>query len=124
MASITTQFYRIISNNPQFIQNGQSGKDDVAYQRNNPQLPVQLPSIYMNGYKKEDDWEEERAGNEDQSSAVDLHRIVCVNKSSLDEPRQAQAQHVEYVGAHDVGHGHVSFPWWPENVKMLDLLEL
>lgn len=110
MASVAAQSYRIISNNPQFIQDGQSGKEDVASQRNDSQPPVQLPSVNMNGYKKEDDGKEECTGNEDQSSAVDLYGVVGVHKGSLDEPRQAQAQHVENIRAHNVGHGHVSFP--------------
>lgn len=35
-ASLTTQSYWIISNNPQFIQDGQSGKKNVAKQGNDP----------------------------------------------------------------------------------------
>lgn len=64
----------------------------------------------MNGYKEEDDGEEQRAGNEDQSGAIDLHGVVGVHEGGLDEPRQAQAQHVKDIGAHDVGHGHVGLP--------------
>lgn len=64
----------------------------------------------MNGYKKEYNGKEERGGNEDQSGTVDLYRVVGVHKGSLDEPRQAQAQHVENIRAHYVGHCHVSFP--------------
>lgn len=114
--SVTAKSYGIIPNYPQLIQDGQSCKDDVADERNDSQLPVQLPSVNVNGYKKEDDGKEERAGNEDQPRAVDLHGVVCVHKGSLDEPGQAQAEHVENIRAHNVGHGHVSFPWWTENM--------
>lgn len=110
MASVAAQSYRIISYNPQFVQDGQSGKKDVASQRHDSQLPVQLPSVNMNSYEKEDDGKEECAGNEDQSGAIDLHGVVGVHKGGLDEPWQAQAQHVENIRAHDVGHRHVSFP--------------
>lgn len=65
----------------------------------------------MNCYKKEDDGKEEGTGNEDQPGAVNLYRIAGVHKGSLDEPGQAQAQHVKNIWAHNVGHGHVSFSW-------------
>lgn len=85
--SVTAQSYRIIPNNPQLVQDGQSGKEDVADERNDSQFPIQLPSVNMNRHKKKDDGKEECAGNEDQSSAVDLYRVVGVHKGSLDEPR-------------------------------------
>lgn len=53
--SVAAQSYRIIPNNPQLVQDRQSGKEDVADERNYSQLPVQLPSVHMNGYKKKDD---------------------------------------------------------------------
>lgn len=70
----------------------------------------------MNRDKKEDDRKEECGGNEDQSSAVDLYRVVGVHKCSLDEPRQAKTEHVEYIWTHNVGHGHVSFPCKAEKI--------
>lgn len=114
--SVTAQSYRIIPNNPQLIQDGQSSKEDVADERNDSQLPVQLPSVNMNGYKKEDDGKEECAGNEDESGAVDLYGVAGVHEGGLDEPGQAQAQHVKNIRAHNVGHGHVGFPWWAQDM--------
>lgn len=64
----------------------------------------------MNGYKEEDDGKEQRAGNEDQSGAVDIYGVFGVHEGGLDKPGQTQAQHVKDVGAHYVGHGHVGLP--------------
>lgn len=95
--SVTAQFYGIIPNNPQLVQDGQSGKEDVADERNDSQLPVQLPAVDVHGHEKEDDGKEQGGGNEDQPGAVHLHGVVGVHKGGLDEPRQAKAQHVKNV---------------------------
>lgn len=55
LASVATQSYWIISNDAQFIQDGQSGKNNVAKEGNNSQLPVELPSIDVDCDKEEDD---------------------------------------------------------------------
>lgn len=111
LASVATQSYWIIPNDAQFIQDGQGGKKNVAKKGNDPQFPVQLPSVDVNCYEEEDDGEKEGAGNENQSGAVHFHRVTGVHEGSLDKPGQTQAQHVKHIGAHNVGHGHVSFPW-------------
>lgn len=110
--SVTTQSYGIIPNNSQLIQDGQSCKEYVADERNDSQLPVQFPSVNVNGHKKKNYRKEQCAGDEDQSSAVDFYRVVCIHKDGLNEPRQAQTKHVKYIRADNIGHGHVSFPCW------------
>lgn len=72
----------------------------------------------MNGYEEEDDGQEQCAGDEDQSGAVDVHGVVGVHEGGFDEPGQAQAQHVEDIGAHDVGHGHVGLAWGGRKVQV------
>lgn len=101
----------IVPNDPQFIQDGEGGEKNVEQQRDDSKLPVQFPPVYMHANKQDDDGEQQRAGGEEQTSAVDLHWRGGVHERGLDEPRQAKAEHVEHVGAHDVGHGHVCFAW-------------
>lgn len=98
----------VVPDDPELVQDGQRGEEDVAQQRHHTQFPVQLPSVNVNSQEEEDDGEQQRTGHEDQTSAVDLHWRSSVHKHRLDEPRQTETQHVEDVGAHDVGHGHVS----------------
>lgn len=108
-ASVTAGADGIVPDDPELVEDGQRGEEHVTHQRHQTQLPVQLPAVDVNGHEEEDDGEQQRAGHEDQTAAVDLHRRPSVHKHRLDEPRQTQTQHVEDVRAHDVGHGHVSF---------------
>lgn len=108
--SVPAQRQGIVSYNPQFVEYGQSGEEDVADEGDDSQLPVQSPPVDMNSHEEKDDGKQQSGRNEEQPGAVDLHGVVGVHEGGLDEPRQAQTQHVEHVRAHDVRHGHVGFP--------------
>lgn len=97
LALVATQSYWIVSNDAQFIQDGQSGENNVAEKADDPQFPVQLPSVDVNCHEEEDDGEKEGARNENQAGAVHFHRVAGVHEGSFDEPRQTQAQHVKDV---------------------------